>query len=135
MTLDTPVEVKPAGLVSNGLGLAVLLEGLCPLVEALLLVDLLRGALLAGHEAQDQEAGHEEHGVHGEGHVTRGAQPLMASAARFRRFIQKCEGLQMCVKKPIHFQSDCTYISVFCWISSSVISFVSIKYYSGSGNL
>ena len=89
MIRDAPVEVKPARLVSYRLSLAILLGGLCPLIESLLLVDLIRGALLAGHEAQDQDAGDEEQGVHGDGHVTRGAQPLMASAARFRRFIQK----------------------------------------------
>ena len=37
----SPVEVKPAGLVSYRLGLAILPGCLSPLVESLLLVDFL----------------------------------------------------------------------------------------------
>ena len=40
-----PGKVKPTGLVSNRLGVAILLEGLCPAVEDLLL-DSFGGALL-----------------------------------------------------------------------------------------
>ena len=62
-----PGEVKPAGGVRHGLGFAVLLDSLRELVE-LFRVDSLGVALplLGGHEAQGQEAGHEEEGVHDE---------------------------------------------------------------------
>ena len=93
LTLQAPGEVKPARGIGYRLSLIVCL---CPLFEKLVLVDCFIGALLglrsglflSGHKAQDQEAGDEEQGVHGD-QVTRGAQPLMTGAARFRRFIQK----------------------------------------------
>ena len=85
--------------IRYGLYLAVLLLGLSPLVEVLLLqlsVDFVLSAFLAGDGAQDQEAGDEKQDVHGD-QVTRGTEPLMRSVARFRHFIQKCRVTQMCV--------------------------------------
>ena len=86
-----------------------------PFVEELLLlrrVDFVFGAFLAGHGAQDQDAGDEEQGVHGD-QVTRGAQPLMRSAARFRIFIQKCHLSQMCGKN-LFISNLTVQIAVFC---------------------
>ena len=106
-----PGEIKPA------LGVLYRLTALhlSPLVKELLLLlsgDFVFGAFLAGHGAQDQDAGDEEQDVHGD-QVTRGAQPLMRSAARFRIFIQKCGGPQMCGKN-LFISNVTVQIGVFC---------------------
>ena len=58
MIRDAPVEVKPARLVSYRLSLAILLGGLCPLIESLLLDDFIIEPYMAEQKSSKPKAHH-----------------------------------------------------------------------------